>query len=45
MSEPLNKRSQAITAGLNRSPNRAMLRASLFWIAKVARSNIASFVR
>jgi dihydroxy-acid dehydratase len=27
MSEPLNKRSQAITAGLNRSPNRAMLRA------------------
>jgi dihydroxy-acid dehydratase len=27
MTEPLNKRSQAITAGLNRSPNRAMLRA------------------
>jgi len=27
MSETLNKRSQAITAGLNRSPNRAMLRA------------------
>ncbi len=27
MSEPLNKRSFAITAGLNRSPNRAMLRA------------------
>ncbi len=27
MTEPLNKRSHAITAGLNRSPNRAMLRA------------------
>ena len=27
MTIPLNKRSQAITAGLNRSPNRAMLRA------------------
>ncbi|WP_273454491.1 dihydroxy-acid dehydratase [Nevskia ramosa] len=27
MTETLNKRSQAITAGLNRSPNRAMLRA------------------
>ncbi|MDP3295957.1 MAG: dihydroxy-acid dehydratase, partial [Nevskia sp.] len=27
MTEILNKRSQAITAGLNRSPNRAMLRA------------------
>ena len=27
MSEPLNKRSQAITAGVTRSPNRAMLRA------------------
>ena len=27
MTDPLNKRSQAITAGLNRSPNRAMLRA------------------
>jgi len=27
MTEPLNKRSFAITAGLNRSPNRAMLRA------------------
>jgi dihydroxy-acid dehydratase len=27
MSEPLNRRSKAITAGVNRSPNRAMLRA------------------
>lgn len=27
MSEPLNRRSRAITAGINRSPNRAMLRA------------------
>ena len=27
MTDPLNKRSHAITAGINRSPNRAMLRA------------------